>query len=736
MRVLVIAPGKKNCKDIADYTIQLVSNLRKIYSANSDDSISHIEVSPLDYLIDKQRDNAIVKEDLNTYIETAGYINQNYEVCLLQHHPNGFGGLHGNYILALTSHLTIPLITTFHSVNSNPSEEEKTLYQTIASFSNRVMAFSNLAIEFLEHYYKLSREKIVRTEHALQDFVEITNEELCDNLGLANKKVISSAGKMIRSYGFETVINALPSLLSHYPDIVYVIIDTGDDNSENKYYKKSLQRLAQQRGVADHVLIKSINSIKEQLESLLNASDVYISSQANEKELDNAMLSKAVSSGAAVLSTPSWFAKELLEDQKGVFYSFESSNDLTNNLLKLLRNKKEWQLVRDNAMLYGEQNTWPIIGKRILETLRESARQPQKNTLPIYSVKPLLLPDINFTHLNELTDATGVLNQSVYNVLDYNRGYDLKNNAIALHAYSYAYVHTKDKRWLKGINTCLGFISSMYDEKQGWSARMSYDRQKQNESSEIAESRAIWSLGYLYATTNCNGTRDYAYSLLNKLLNPNFKDIKAKAYAVLGISRVLKYDGTNTKMLDLLEQWTQDMYSCYPTDIYNVWQWHEEKIRSEMALIPLALSFSSEILKNKDYLSASKRALRFLQKIVFAERVYSPSAIGIQKDSIDMDEKTAKKASETYLMTTAYSRLYHITKEPKYLKTISETHNWFFGDNSIGKSLYDSSNGGCYDCISGRSISPEQTAESTCAYWLSHFALLEAYFGEISYYNL
>jgi len=730
MRVVVLTPGKKNHFEIASYSMQLIECLRQLISDKPDSCIDEIPVVKVPVGVNAADCECIIKDDLSTYYGAAQRINQHYDVCILQHHKDLYAGVDGNYILALTSELKVPLITTFHEVSSDPSDREKRLFKALSAASEKVLSFSALSIEFMEHYYKLNRAHVARTEHAIPVFRRISSDELSSSLGfIETKRIILSAGNINGTGGYSTIINALPSLVSHYPNLVYVVINTGIEPDKNN--EKALERLAHQRGVRSNVLFLNQHELKVELESVLQACEVFISASIDDKELDNSMLAKAVSCGAAVLSTPTWFAKELLVDQKGQFYAFKGANELSYELLSLLRNQKERQMFHDNAALYGEQNTWTIVGSRLLDLMKATMVNSKRTVSQLSIVKPSLLPDLNLSHLANLTDRTGVLPQSVYGILDHNTGYALKDNAMALHCYTYAYNHTKDQHWQKGINTCLAFISSMFDEDQGWSSKMTYGHNKNHQVDEISEARTIWGLGYLYASTCCNGIKDYTYSLISKMLRSDYVDIKAKAYAALGIVQVLKCDRANAEMSNLLEIWSKEMYQSFPVDPYAKWQWNEGKVRNEMALVPLSLATSADLLNNKNYLSTAKRALRFLQKIVFSERVYAPSAIGLTEANQSIDTKCARYASEAYLMTLAYSTLYLITKEPKYLKTINEVHNWYLGDNSINKPLYDAAGGGCYAYISGRSVSPEQTAESTCAYWLSHFALLETYFEEI-----
>jgi phosphatidylinositol alpha-1,6-mannosyltransferase len=72
---------------------------------------------------------------------------------------------------------------------------------------------------------------------------------LAQRLGLAGRDVLLTVGRLSASErykGHDRVIDALPAVRASHPDLVYAIAGDGDD-------RKRLDRLARQRGVAEHV---------------------------------------------------------------------------------------------------------------------------------------------------------------------------------------------------------------------------------------------------------------------------------------------------------------------------------------------------------------------------------------------------------------------------------------------------------------------------------------------------
>src|SRR5579862_8997567 len=80
---------------------------------------------------------------LEDYERAAEFLNTGrYEVVSLQHEFGIFGGEAGEHILALTSRLAMPLVTTLHTVLSQPTSAQRRVLEEIANTSSRVIVMA------------------------------------------------------------------------------------------------------------------------------------------------------------------------------------------------------------------------------------------------------------------------------------------------------------------------------------------------------------------------------------------------------------------------------------------------------------------------------------------------------------------------------------------------------------------------------------------------------------------
>jgi hypothetical protein len=81
------------------------------------------------------------------------------------------------------------------------------------------------------------------------------------------------------------------------------------------YLQIKLERLAEDRGVAPHVIF--YNRFVT-LEEFIGAADIYITPYLNESQITSGALAYSFGAGKAVISTPYWHAKELLAKDRGI----------------------------------------------------------------------------------------------------------------------------------------------------------------------------------------------------------------------------------------------------------------------------------------------------------------------------------------------------------------------------------------------------------------------------------
>ncbi|MCG8578703.1 MAG: glycosyltransferase, partial [Bacteroidales bacterium] len=725
MKILILAPELEGLPHISRYSDKLRSYLLEFAEEGEEADLFTFGDKP-----DNDR-CTFDRHQLEDYQKAVEIINSRYDACILQHHPDAYGGRNGDYILALASQIQVPLLSVFHAVSSEPKEREKAIVSYLAGKSEKVMVFSRLAIEFLEHYYKVNRDNIHRTDYGVSVFDSISSDKLRQILGVDYQKYILSCGPMCAASGFETIINALSALQKSYEGTGLVIVDTSGNNRINAEYKKVLKRLAMQRGVAHYVSFIDYKYIEGELEYVMNAVDAYVASELQERVLEDSFLSTAVSSGAAVISSPTWFAKELLEDRKGSFFAFRSVSELTSELLNMMRNRNEAKVYRENASLYGAQNSWVVGIKKIKEIITGIPVKAKEKQL-VSSFAPEVLPAVNFSQLLALKNNNGFVNDSKFGIPDYSSGYSLLSNAMTLQVLLKANGLKYDNKNIQLIRQGIGFIKLFRSDSGTWASSLNYRFEPCETITEYDFGYAVWALGAVYSAVNDNGIKDIAYEMILQLLaEVNFVNTKSKAAALIGIVELLKSEHSNQELIELMKKWTGQISDLFPSDTLQVWQWHEELVSEQVGLIPLALLSACELLNNEELLSVAKRSVRFIERYVFVDSRYNPKIIGKQKGRDDSEISTISYVTEAFYMTELYAKMFEMTRIEKYLNLANSVHYWYLGDNSIGRSLFDIASGGCYYSYSGRSVNPLITTSSTSAYWLSHFTIHDLYFEKI-----
>ncbi len=167
----------------------------------------------------------------------------------------------------------------------------------------------------------------------------------------------------------------------------------------------------------------------------------------------------------------------------------------------------------------------------------------------------LTIPLFSLTHINRLTDDTGIIQHAKFGIPNLKEGYCLDDNARALLMVLMAYRQMKDKRALELSPIYLSYIHYMQNADGTFRNFLSFSREFLDEvGSEDSFGRTIWALGYLLG----NAPND-AYYQTGKLVffnaSPNFeklKSIRSIANTMIGISHYLKSNPSDDSMTERL----------------------------------------------------------------------------------------------------------------------------------------------------------------------------------------
>lgn len=334
------------------------------------------------------------RDQLDSYLQTVRFINSTFDVCIIQHEYGIFGGEAGNYILRLAELLNVPIVCNFHTVLKDPSAEEKKVLQQLAQLSQNITVMTEYAIEMLKQLYLIPPEKIVHIPHGVPTF-DYQQERAKQALGLADKKVMLSFGFLGPNKGFETAIEAVANVENE--NFRYIILGTTHPNIlkvSGESYRQQLQQKATDLGISHKVEFINCFASEKLLVQYLSACDIYVTPYPQENQISSGTLSFALGAGAAVLSTPYWYAKDLLANKRGLLFDFRDVKGLSHLINRLLDNPELLRFYRKNAANYGRKMSWPNIGNTQMALLQQIVGKQKKR-----------LANVNFLEIPEKLTA-------------------------------------------------------------------------------------------------------------------------------------------------------------------------------------------------------------------------------------------------------------------------------------------------------------------------------------------
>ena len=361
---------------IATFTTDLTEALAQLYPATQPFVGALSDHSS--YTYPERVSFELQQENKKEYGDAAAFLNNSgADVVLVQHEYGIYGGELGHYLLALLRHLKMPAITTFHTILEHPTSSQRNVLTEIATLSSRVVTMSARGCEFLRTIYGVPKSKIDFIHHGVPDIpFDLTSDK--DTLGLEGKRVLLTFGLLSKNKGIETIIRALPRIVRQHPDVLYLILGATHPHvlqHEGEAYRDSLTALADKFGVEGHVRFDNTFVSPDELISYLAAADLYVTPYLNKEQITSGTLAYALGMGKAIVSTPYWYAEELLAEGRGVLVSFNDGEAVAHELNHLLTDSAKRNALRRRAYTYGRSMTWAQSAEHYLESACKAFRE-------------------------------------------------------------------------------------------------------------------------------------------------------------------------------------------------------------------------------------------------------------------------------------------------------------------------------------------------------------------------
>jgi len=675
----------------------------------------------------------ISQNQIHDYRLAAEYINlSNAKVVSIQHEFGIFGGEQGVYITHLLANLKKPVVTTLHTVLKNPEDGYKRVLMEVVTLSQRLVVMSHQAEDILQDVYGISKEKIRFIHHGVPDVAFVDPNFYKDRFNVDGRFVILTFGLINPNKGIETVIHALPKVVERYPDVAYIVLGATHPEIKKQFgesYRLSLQRKVKELGLEKHVFFHNRFVTLEELCEFIGASDIYITPYLSKEQITSGTLAYALGMGKAVISTPYWYAQEMLAEGRGKLVDFNDSNAMAEAIIELIENEKERHAMRKRAYEFGRNMTWKCVARQYIEVFREAMgiyeKKSDTHILKGRFVPQDSVPEINMSYMFRLTDDTGILQHSCYGVPDRRFGYSTDDVARALVVVLMAYHQLKDESLLKLANIYIAFLKHAQLENGRFHNFMDYTRRfLDEEGSEDTLGRALWGLGYAVQY----GPSDWFRMLAREIFEKAIAGLKlhhpmAKAYAINGFYYYLQRYGGATAAKRIVHNLADSLKTVYNELKKKGWPWFSDSVTYGNAKLPQAMLLSYKIFEDEEFKNIGLESLEFITEAFFNGNYFD--FIGNQHWFEKKNGKSAydQQPIEGGYAVEAYVTAYEITGNERYFELAKCAFDWFFGKNRLGVSLYDFSTGACYDGLTPYGPNLNQGAESVIAFLLANLTM-------------
>jgi len=681
------------------------------------------------------------------YRLAADFLNMaNTDVVLLQHEFGIFGGEAGGHVLDFLDRLRMPVVATLHTVLREPEPHYRRVADGLFERCDKLVVMADRAKDFLTDIYNVPEDKVRLIHHGIPDTPFVDPNFYKDKFGVEGRKVILTFGLLGPSKGLENMIEALPAVVAQHPDAVYIILGAthpGVIAHMGEEYRLGLQRRAKELGVDKH--IRWFNRFVEldELVEFLGCADVYVTPYENEAQITSGTLAYALGTGKATVSTPYWYAQEMLADGRGVIVPFKDTAAMSSAINDLFDNEVKRHTIRKNAYQYMRDMCWEKVAGQYLdvcaEVRAERAREPKPITRPdAVPQRPLFdqkreLSEIKLDHLRTLTDDCGILAHAHCSVPDRDSGYTTDDNAAALRTILLAYEHKDDVLGDELEQQCsryLAFLHHAFDEDAGrFFTHLGYDRQWiGGHGSEDTHGRAIWALGATVARSPSRGHVTLATQLFHKALPAceSFIHTHGIAYALIGIHAYLKRFSGDSHARRVREQLAQRLFDRFRKNGDPSWPWPNDEIAYDAARLPHALLLAGRWMFNNAMIQQALTSLEWLHtKQVGAGGRFAP--VG-SEGWLKRDGEKARfnqMPDEAAATIDAALEAARVTGEDHWLERAQRCIDWFLGDNDLSQMLCDPTTGGCCDKLLPHGVDTNQSARATCAWLLSLLSMYD-----------
>jgi glycosyltransferase involved in cell wall biosynthesis len=671
--------------------------------------------------------------NVDEYARAADFLNAGrFDAVCLQHEFGIFGGEAGAHILVLLSRLTMPVVTTLHTVLAEPTAVQREVLERIADASSKVVVMAKKGHELLRSVYQVPDDKIEVIAHGIPDVAFIGPDVAKARLGFSGRSVILTFGLLSPNKGIEVMIDAMPSILKRRADAVYVVLGATHPNlvrDQGEAYRESLMARVRELGVEDHVVFLDQFVDQATLLEFISMCDVYVTPYLNEAQMTSGTLAYSFGLGKPVVSTPYWHARELLADGRGVLVPFGDAAAIGSEIAELLTDDVRRQALCKRAYAVSRTMTWARTAERYMSVF-QNARQGHwlKVIAPSDTSSPEPRgpspPDMQIGHFLSMCDDTGLFQHAVHSVPDRSHGYCVDDNARAL-LLACALNNPGEQRLSEVLTARFAaFVQHAWNpDTRRFRNFMGFDRKwLEDMGSEDSHARTLWALGECARRDASLSRRRWAASLFAEALPTAeaFRSPRAWAFTLLGLSAYCAVTPDDLRAQEVRHSLADRLMSALAAVETREWVWFEEGLAYDNARLPQALMLTGMATQKPAYVEAGLRSLRWLMARQTAPaghfRPVGTAGFGDQRKYPRAFDQQPVEATATI---AACLTAWRADGDAEWKAIATRAFGWFLGSNDLSVALVDPHTGSCRDGLHPDRANENRGGESVLSYLLS-----------------
>jgi hypothetical protein len=578
----------------------------------------------------------------------------------------------------------------------------------------------------LKRRYGVAPDRISVIPHGVPDRPLREPDELKSRFGWNGRKVLMTFGLLAPSKGIRHMIEAMPAIVTRYPDVLYEIVGASHPNlvrSEGECHRTMLVELAERLGVGDNVRFVDRFVEQEELLDMLQAADIYVTPYLNLAQVTSGTLAYAVAVGKPVIATPYVHAREILADGHGVIVPPADPAALAEAALGLLSDDAGRHSLAHAAYRRGRDMLWPCVVERSLAPIPKAQFPRVRRLLPRPSALPL-------DAVLRMTDDVGILQHAIHSVPDRDHGYCIDDNARALMLA----IRRDDEESSELVPIYAAFVQHGWNpDMRRFCNFMGYDRRWLEPcGSEDSNGRTLWALGLAAARSRSPGIRDWALQLFEEAARyaDELSAPRAKAFAAMGGLELLEDQPDHDLARWLVDQSASQLMHFHPRYARDGWDWFEPELAYDNARLPELLIRAGIMLEEPAMVERGLATLTWLARQQVSPRgIFRP--VGCHGFCRPYAAPLAfdQQPLEATATVDAAAAAFRATGQAEWRNIAEDAFAWFFGNNDAGIPLADPRDGGCFDGLMATGINRNQGAESILSLHLAALTMREA-FGE------